>query len=83
MYVKLISSDREIKDFCYEPLKSGGNIVYKETQPGTDVSFECHIISIAVPYKEYKPYHERCYLRTLFETKSEFRQKKLEELLGI
>jgi len=26
---------------------------------------------------------ERCYLRTLFETKSEFRQKKLEELLGI
>jgi hypothetical protein len=27
MYVKVISSDREIKDFCYEPLKSGG--IYK------------------------------------------------------
>ena len=23
MYVKVISDDREIKDFCYEPLKSG------------------------------------------------------------
>jgi hypothetical protein len=22
MYVKVISSDREIKDFCYEPLKA-------------------------------------------------------------
>ena len=23
MYVEVISDDREIKDFCYEPLKSG------------------------------------------------------------
>jgi len=27
MLVKVISSDREIKDFCYEPLKYGG--IYK------------------------------------------------------
>jgi hypothetical protein len=27
MYIKVISDDREIKDFCYEPLKSGG--IYK------------------------------------------------------
>lgn len=27
MYVEVISDDREIKDFCYEPLKSG--CIYK------------------------------------------------------
>jgi hypothetical protein len=27
MYVKVISDDREIRDFCYEPLKSG--CIYK------------------------------------------------------
>jgi hypothetical protein len=27
MYVKVISEDSELKDFCYEPLKSGG--IYK------------------------------------------------------
>lgn len=27
MYVKVISDDSELKDFCYEPLKSGG--IYK------------------------------------------------------
>jgi len=36
-----------------------GNIVYKETQPGTDPSFEYHIISIAVHYEGYRPYHDR------------------------
>ena len=29
MYVEVISDDREIKDFCYEPLKSG--CIYKAT----------------------------------------------------
>jgi hypothetical protein len=36
-----------------------GNIVYKETQPGTDPSFELHIISVAVHYEGYKTYHDR------------------------
>jgi hypothetical protein len=29
MFVEVISDDREIKDFCYEPLKSGD--IYKAT----------------------------------------------------
>jgi hypothetical protein len=36
-----------------------GNIVYRETQPGTDPSFEHHIISVAVHYEGYKPYNDR------------------------
>jgi len=42
-----------------EGFDSYGNIVYKETQPGTDPKHKSHVISIACPYEEYKPYHER------------------------
>ena len=36
-----------------------GNIIYSETQPGTTIDFEYHIIGIAFPYKEYKPFHDK------------------------
>lgn len=48
-----------------------GNIVYRETQPGTDESFEFHIISIACPYSDYKPYHDRWAREGLIEAKLE------------
>lgn len=35
------------------------NIVYKETQCGTDPSDSNHIITLAFPYIWYKPFHDK------------------------
>lgn len=51
-----------------------GNIIYKEKQSGTKPDFKYHIISVAMPYTEYKPYHENW-------MKQINRQNKLEELV--
>lgn len=36
-----------------------GDIVFTQTQPGTKPSDSYHKISIAFPYGEYKPFHDR------------------------
>lgn len=51
------------------------NIVYRETQPGTGKDDENHIIGIAFPYYEYKPYHDR-WVKLLN------REKNLNDLVG-
>ncbi len=51
-----------------------GNIIYQETQSGTTPDFEYHIISIATPYDEYKPYHKKW-------MKSFKRNEKIDDIL--
>lgn len=51
-----------------------GNIVYTEKQPGTKPSDLYHTIQVAVPYYDYKPFHNK-WLRFIN------RDKNLNELL--
>ena len=49
------------------------NIVYTETQPGVPEGQPYYTLGIAMPYEEYKPYHDKWML-------SIKRDKKLKEL---
>jgi len=51
------------------------NIIYRETQPGTNEGDDNHIIGIAFPYIDYKPYHDK-WVKLLN------REKNLNELVG-
>jgi hypothetical protein len=35
------------------------NICYNVTQPGTKPTDDYHIISVAFPYEDYKPFHDK------------------------
>ncbi len=52
-----------------------GNICYKETQPGTKPTDEYHIIGVALPYEDYKPFHDKW-------MKFRNRDNKLNELIS-